>query len=707
MEKIHIGGHSMKNIPISSRFQYHKSLTKSVEIFNRNMRWNAFFKLYGEDKKYENDEKKETYGFKTGRAPPYVKEIEAFEKDLYNLIANIEFKQNKSQFQHKLDKEIDTMKEVKGVIVAADKSRNYYKIDKQNYNKLLMENITMDYQKADEKEIEEVNHEGARIAKNLELDERMECYTKPDSYITVKDHKDGFPGRIKCRLINPAKTDIGRVSKVILQKINEEIRHETKADQWRCTQTVINWFKSLHNKDNLHFIKFDIVEFYPSISKELLEEALKFAEEYCLINTEEKNIIRHARKTFLFMNEQPWRKKGPDKNHDVAMGSFDGAELCELIGLYLLSKLTKHKGPFKPGEVGLYRDDGLAAVKGSGTQIENIKKKLTSIFKQAGLKITAEANITRTEYLDVVFDLKKATFRPYRKPQDNPVYIHTKSNHPPNIIRQIPSMISQRLSMLSSSEAIFYEECAPYQKALEDSGYKEVLKYLAPQPQRKKARRRKILWFNPPFNLEVKTNVAAKFLKLIDKHFPKKSPLGRYYNRCTVKVSYRTMPNMKAQIDKHNRKILNIKPTIGRTCNCRKTALPCPLEGKCLTSSIVYQADVSSNSNIPNMTYYGLTGDEFKTRFNNHNSDFRKEEKKNSTQLSKHIWKLKDSKIPYNIKWSIKAKAIAYKPGAKHCDLCLVEKTVIALANQKTTLNSRSEILGKCRHKNKFCLKNF
>ena len=98
-------------------------------------------------------------------------------------------------------------------------------------------------------------------------------------------------------------------------------------------------------------------------------------------------------------------------------------------------------------------------------------------------------------------------------------------------------MISQRLSMLSSSEAIFYEESAPYQKALEDSGYKEDLKYMAPQPQKKKGRRRKILWFNPPFNLEVKTNVAAKFLKLIDKHFPKELPLGKYYNRCTVKVS--------------------------------------------------------------------------------------------------------------------------------------------------------------------------
>ena len=463
------------------------------------------------------------------------------------------------------------------------------------------------------------------------------------------------------------------------------------------------------NKRKLKFIKFDIEEFYPSISKELLQNALNFAAEHCFITNEEINIITHSRKTFLFYNEKPWTKKGRDKDHDVSMGSFDGSEICEMVGLYLLTKLTSKTGPFKPEQVGLYRDDGLAAIKGSGPEIEKLKKKVSEIFKDAGLKITWEGNITCTDYLDVFFDLEKETHRPYRKPNDTPMYIHTGSNHPPTIIRQIPRMISQRLSALSSNEKIFNAECAPYQKALTESGYKEELKYMPPQPKKKKARQRKVLWFNPPYNLEVKTNIAGKFLKLIDKHFPKKSTLGKYFNRNTIKVSYRTMPNIKTKIDKHNRKLWNKEQIIEKTCNCRKNALPCPLQGNCLQSSIVYQADVINTNNplAPKMTYYGLTANKFKLRYTNHKSDFRHEKKRYSTQLSKYVWDLKDAKTSHEIKWSIKARATPYKPGSKHCDLCLVEKTTIATADQETTLNSRSEILGKCRHKLKFCLVNF
>ena len=172
--------------------------------------------------------------------------------------------------------------------------------------------------------------------------------------------------------------------------------------------------------------------------------------------------------------------------------------------------------------MGLYRDDGLAAIRENGQKLDQTRKKINDVFKEAGLKITVEGNVTCTEYLDVFFDLKSGTYRPYRKPNDIPMYIHTKSNHPPIITKQLPRMISHRLSMLSSTEAIFNEECGPYKEALAKSGYKEDLKYTHPQPKSKNTRHRKILWFNPPFNLDVKTNVAAKFLKMVDKNFPKR-----------------------------------------------------------------------------------------------------------------------------------------------------------------------------------------
>ena len=75
-------------------------------------------------------------------------------------------------------------------------------------------------------------------------------------------------------------------------------------------------------------------------------------------------------------------------------------------------------------------------------------------------------------------------------------------------------------------------------------------------PKTKKNRKRPITWFNPPYSLNVATNVAQEFLKLIDKHFPIGHPVRSVVNRTTVKVSYRALPNMGAQISKHNQKIL-------------------------------------------------------------------------------------------------------------------------------------------------------
>ena len=93
------------------------------------------------------------------------------------------------------------------------------------------------------------------------------------------------------------------------------------------------------------------------------------------------------------------------------MGSFDGAEICELVGLFLLSELSG-----LGIDIGLYRDDGLAASSKSAREIENIKKKMCAIFKNYNLKITIEANKKRVEFLDVYFDLEKDEYGPFMKP---------------------------------------------------------------------------------------------------------------------------------------------------------------------------------------------------------------------------------------------------------------------------------------------------
>ena len=108
------------------------------------------------------------------------------------------------------------------------------------------------------------------------------------------------------------------------------------------------------------------------------------------------------------------------------MGCYDGAEMCELVGTYLLNQL---KVVVAKENMELYRDDGLGIFKNrSGPEVERKKKELVKIFKNNGLSITAD-------FLDITFDLVKESYQPYKKPNDDPLYINIKSNHPPSILQ--------------------------------------------------------------------------------------------------------------------------------------------------------------------------------------------------------------------------------------------------------------------------------
>ena len=79
--------------------------------------------------------------------------------------------------------------------------------------------------------------------------------------------------------------------------------------------------------------------------------------------------------------------------------------------------------------------------------------------------------------------------------------------------------------------------------------------------------------------------------------------------------------------------------------------------------------------------------------------------KRNATELLKAVWNAKDAGTNPSIEWSIAAKTSPYQPGATSYNLCLAEKLAILQSNPATTLNKRSELNSKCRHKNKFKLK--
>ena len=126
------------------------------------------------------------------------------------------------------------------------------------------------------------------------------------------------------------------------------------------------------------------------------------------------------------------------------MGCLDGAEVCDLTGLYILSKI---KSVFEnQNDVGLYRDDGLVILRNlSVPQIETVGKEIIKMFKECGLSITTKTNLKDVQFLDIELDLINITYRPYKKPNDNTMYINVNSNHPPSIIKQIPSSINRRL----------------------------------------------------------------------------------------------------------------------------------------------------------------------------------------------------------------------------------------------------------------------
>ena len=128
--------------------------------------------------------------------------------------------------------------------------------------------------------------------------------------LPIKRPRDNFARNPQVRLRNPAKNELGRISKVILDKFNLVIREYFSSDQWKNTQNVIDRFNKIPNKKVHKFVVFEIKEIYPLIKEQLLKEVSGFANSY--VNYTPKNvkkIINHARNSLLFNMQQTWIKK--------------------------------------------------------------------------------------------------------------------------------------------------------------------------------------------------------------------------------------------------------------------------------------------------------------------------------------------------------------------------------------------------------------
>ena len=149
--------------------------------------------------------------------------------------------------------------------------------------------------------------------------------------------------------------------------------------------------------------------------------------------------------------------------------------VCELVGICLQSELNE---VMEKPSYGLYRDDGLGIFRRLGKpDIERRKKRIIQIFKRHGLDITIKANLKIAQYLDVELDLMNNLYRPYRKPNSEPLYINTQSNHPPSVLKQISKSVQGRLSDISSNADVFNQASRDYKNALQNSGHQNELNH--------------------------------------------------------------------------------------------------------------------------------------------------------------------------------------------------------------------------------------
>ena len=192
---------------------------------------------------------------------------------------------------------------------------------------------------------------------------------------------------------------------------------------------------------------------------------------------------------------------------------------------------------------------------------------------------------------------------------------------------------------------MFQEAVSPYQKALQNSGYRHTLTYKRPKNGNnstninkiKRNKKLQILRFNPRFNLKAKTKIRKLFLNLLDKHFPPHNKLHKHFNWTNVKTSYSCMPNMNSYTYMHNHKVLNHKPNqtgINNYNCCNKDT--CPLPNSCQTKIIIYQANIDGDiTGYKQKCYLGSCEPTFNNRFGNHKKSLDHVKHENDTELSK------------------------------------------------------------------------
>ena len=183
----------------------------------------------------------------------------------------------------KLKEDVNKIRKSKNMFAFADKTNNLLKMPPKKYQKLLQENVTKTHKKATQKVETSINLEANNITKSYNNDDQVECLKRAEAFITLKDHKDNFHSHPTCLLLNPSKSELGKISKCNFEEDKNTIKMTLNLNQWKNTNKVIDWFIHIDNKHQCIFIQLDIKDFYLSTSEKLLEKSLEFAKQYVVI----------------------------------------------------------------------------------------------------------------------------------------------------------------------------------------------------------------------------------------------------------------------------------------------------------------------------------------------------------------------------------------------------------------------------------------
>ena len=201
--------------------------------------------------------------------------MSGFEKDLWSVIKNVEFRGVRSEYQQKLADGRKKIKETPNLIIGSDKTGNFYEVDKPTYLKMMTEEVSKDFQKTRRDKVMEMDSKAACVANKLGIADRVMRTKKSEAFYSLKDHKDNFITNPSVRLINPSSQDIGSASRRVLKGMVRKIKQQLELNIWENTNDALKWFHERREEGNgWTFVQLDVVAMYPSIKKELLEAAL-------------------------------------------------------------------------------------------------------------------------------------------------------------------------------------------------------------------------------------------------------------------------------------------------------------------------------------------------------------------------------------------------------------------------------------------------